>query len=120
MYPLVKELAGDGIPVTVTCRVLKLCRQQYYHWLDQPFTDAKLDDTYVANAVFDAHRDDPEFGYRFVADEVRAAGHTGVGDRTVWRICAENRWWCRFAKNKNRKKSFPAPVARPFGPNRSG
>ena len=24
MYPLVRELAADGIPVTVTCRVLKL------------------------------------------------------------------------------------------------
>jgi hypothetical protein len=24
MYPLVRELAGDGIPVTVTCRVLKI------------------------------------------------------------------------------------------------
>lgn len=26
-YPLVRELAADGIPVTVTCRVLKLARQ---------------------------------------------------------------------------------------------
>ena len=30
MYPLVRELAGDGIPVTVTCRVLKIARQPYY------------------------------------------------------------------------------------------
>ena len=28
------------------------------------------------NAVFDAHRDDPEFGYRFLADEVKDAGFT--------------------------------------------
>ena len=27
MYPLVTELAEAGIPVTVTCRVLKLSRQ---------------------------------------------------------------------------------------------
>ena len=27
MYPLVRELAGDGIPVTVSCRVLGLARQ---------------------------------------------------------------------------------------------
>ena len=26
MFPLVRELAVDGVPVTVTCRVLKLCR----------------------------------------------------------------------------------------------
>jgi len=30
MFPLVRELAVAGVPVTVTCRVLKLCRAQYY------------------------------------------------------------------------------------------
>lgn len=29
MYPLVRELAADGIPVAVTCRVLKIARQPY-------------------------------------------------------------------------------------------
>ena len=33
MYPLVRELAEDGIPVTVTCRVLKFSPQGYYRWL---------------------------------------------------------------------------------------
>jgi transposase InsO family protein len=70
----VKELAGDGVPVTVTCRVLKLARQPYYRWLDQPVTDATLEEVYRANALFDAHRNDPEFGYRFLADEARGAG----------------------------------------------
>jgi len=26
-YPLVRELAADGIPVALTCRVLKLARK---------------------------------------------------------------------------------------------
>ena len=30
MYPLVRELAVDGIPVTVTFRVLKFTRAPYY------------------------------------------------------------------------------------------
>ena len=30
MYPLVRELAVDGVPVTVTCRVLNIARQPYY------------------------------------------------------------------------------------------
>ena len=42
MYPLVRELAGDGIPVAVTCRVLKIARQPYYRWLASPVTDAEL------------------------------------------------------------------------------
>ncbi|GAA3787951.1 hypothetical protein HDA33_001208 [Micrococcus endophyticus] len=38
MYPLVKELATDGIPVVVSLRVLKLARQPYYRWLENPLT----------------------------------------------------------------------------------
>ncbi|MCB0995078.1 MAG: IS3 family transposase [Acidimicrobiales bacterium] len=102
MFPLVRELAVDGIPVTVTCRVLKLCRQQYYRWVACPVTDRELDEAYLANAIFDAHRDDPEFGYRFLADEVRDVGHT-VCDRTVWRRCNENGWWSRFGKKRSGK-----------------
>ncbi len=68
------ELAADGIPVAVTCRVLKLSRQPYYRWLVTPVTDAELVEAHRANALFDAHRDDPEFGYRFLADEARDAG----------------------------------------------
>lgn len=110
MYPLVRELAADGIPVTVTCRVLNIARQPYYRWLKCPVTDRELDEAYLANAIFDAHRDDPEFGYRFLADEARAAGHV-VCDRTVWRVCRDNRWWSVFGKPKNRKASKPGAPA---------
>jgi transposase InsO family protein len=103
MYPLVRELAADGIPVAVSCRVLGLARQPYYRWLRSPFTDAQLDEAWLANAIFDAHRDDPEFGYRFLADEVRQADHQ-VSDRVVWRICRDHAWWSRFGKPKTRGK----------------
>ena len=36
------ELAADGIPVAVTCRVLKLARQPYYRWLANPVTESEL------------------------------------------------------------------------------
>jgi putative transposase len=71
---------------------------------------AELDEAYVANAVFDAHRDDPEFGYRFLADEVRQAGHE-VCDRTVWRICRDNGWWSAFGKPRRRKGRRPGTPA---------
>jgi transposase InsO family protein len=104
MYPLVRELAGDGIPVTVTCRVLKIARQPYYRWLRQPVSDGRHAEAHLSNAIFDAHRDDPEFGYRFLADEVRQAGHS-VCDRTVWRICRDNGWWSVFGKPRTRRKT---------------
>ena len=71
MYPLIRELAADGIPVTVTCRVLKIARQPYCRWLVAPVIAAELVEAYRANALFDAPCDDPEFGYRFLADEAR-------------------------------------------------
>ena len=63
------ELAADGIPVAVTCRVLNIARQPYYRWRARPVTETELERAHWANALFDAHRDDPEFGYRFLADE---------------------------------------------------
>jgi hypothetical protein len=35
-------------------------------------SDATLAEAHLANAVFDAHRDDPELGYRFLADRDRS------------------------------------------------
>ena len=37
-YPLVRELAADGFPVTVTCRVLTFSTKNYYRWLRRPVT----------------------------------------------------------------------------------
>ncbi len=112
MYPLVSELAAEGIPVAVSCRVLGLARQPYYRWLDEPITDGQLEEAYLANAVFDAHRDDPEFGYRFLADEVRHHDeHAEVSDRVVWRICRDNQWWSRFGKPKRSKGAKPGTPA---------
>jgi transposase InsO family protein len=109
-YPLVRELADDGVPVTVTCRVLKIARQPYYRWLNERVTDAEWDEAHLANAIFDAHRDDPEFGYRFLTDEVRDAGFE-VCERTVWRVCRDNGWWSVFGKRKNRKSTKPGTPA---------
>ena len=74
-FPLVRDLAADEIPVAVTCRVLGFSRQAFYAWDKNPVSDRDLDDAYLTNAALDVHADDPEFGYRFVADELAAAGH---------------------------------------------
>jgi putative transposase len=108
MYPLVRELAEDGIPVAVTCRVLKIARQPYYRWLSNPVTDAELSAAYRANALFDAHRDDPEFGYRFLVDEARDAGEP-MAERTAWRICSDLGWWSAFGKKRGKNGKKPGP-----------
>ena len=103
-----KELAEDGIAVSVSCAVLKLARQPYYRWLAQPITASELIEAYRANALFDAHRDDPQFGHRLLADEARQVGEP-MCDRTAWRICQDNHWWSSFGKKRGQNSKKPGP-----------
>jgi hypothetical protein len=54
IHPLVRDGAGDGLPVTVTCRVLEIVRQPCDRWLDCPVTDAEFDEAWLTNTIFDA------------------------------------------------------------------
>jgi len=104
----VRELAAEGISVVLTCRVLKIARQVYYRWLAEPVTVAELDQAYRANALHDAHRDDPEFGYRYLHEEAVEAGQA-MAARTAWRICSDNGWWSAFAKRRSKNGKRPGP-----------
>jgi len=106
-YPLVRELADDGIPVTVTCRVLRFSTQGYYRWRKRPYCDRDYENAHLTNAALDAHADDPPFGYRFIADELERQGHQ-VSERRVWRLCSEQRIWSSFVK-KSRSGKKPGP-----------
>ena len=44
MYPLVLDLAADGVPVTVTCRVLGFSTQAFYKWHKAPLSQRDWDD----------------------------------------------------------------------------
>jgi hypothetical protein len=113
VQPLVRELAVDGTPVTVTSRVLDLARQPYYRWPANAVTEADWVQASRANALFDGHHDDREFGYRFLADEAREEGQA-MADRTVWRICSTNGWWSVFGNKRSRtgkKKRKPGTRA---------
>jgi len=102
----VNELAADEIPVAVTCRVLKLARQPYYHWRATPVIAAERVQAYRANALFDAHTDDPECGYRYLVEEARAAGKP-IAERTAWRIRSKHRLWSAFGKTRRGKNGKP-------------
>ena len=108
MYPLVRDLAAEGIPVVVTCRVLEFSPQAFYKWRANPISNRDLDDAYVVNELVDAHADDPEFGYRFLADELERAGHR-LNERRIWRLCRDNGIWSTTTK-KGRKGKVPGPA----------
>jgi hypothetical protein len=66
-----KVLTGPA-PTGMTCRVLGFSKQGFYKWRAQPITARDWDDTHLINAALDIHHDDPEYGYRYIADELAA------------------------------------------------
>ncbi len=107
MYPLVLDLAVDGIPVTVTCDVLGFSSQGFYKWRHQPVCDRDWDDARLVNKIIDIHADDPEFGYRFIADELEADGET-CSENRVHRLCRDHNIWSTTTK-KGRKGAGKTP-----------
>jgi transposase InsO family protein len=106
-YPLVQELAAEGFPVRLTCGVLGFSPQAFYKWWARPCSRRDHDDAYVTSALVDLHAEDPAFGYRFLADELAAAGHR-AGERRVWRLCSQQRLWSTITE-KGRKSKQPGP-----------
>jgi hypothetical protein len=97
--PLVLDLAADGIPVAVTCRVLGFSEQGFDAWKASPVTDRDWSDAHLINAAVDVHHDDPAFGYRFIADELEAQGFNACENR-VSRLCSAQQIWSIFAKKR--------------------
>lgn len=106
-FPLVRDLAAVGFPVRLTCGVLGFSAQAFYKWQSRPCSDRDWADAHVVNAIRDVHGDDPEFGYRFIADELERAGQV-TNERRVWRLCRENRIWSTTTK-KGRRSAAKTP-----------
>lgn len=92
MYPLVGDLAGDSIPVTVTCRVLGFSTQPFYKGRKLPVSQRDWDDVHLINDARQIHAADPAFGYRFIADELADHGIV-AGENRVARLCSQERIW---------------------------
>lgn len=90
MFPLVLDLAADGVPVAVTCRVLNFSKQAFYKWKSNPVSVRDWEEAHLINAAIDVHADDPAFGYRFIADELNAGDKTVASERRIWRLCSAN------------------------------
>jgi transposase InsO family protein len=109
-FPLVQDLAAEGFPVRLTCGVLGFSHQAFYKWQRQPCSARDYEDAHLVNAILDVHADDPEFGYRFISDELEQAGHV-ASERRIWRLCSEHRIWSTTTKQGRRhsgKRPGPA------------
>jgi putative transposase len=107
MMPLVRELAAEGFSVRLTCGLLGFSAQAFYKWQNDPVSQREWEDAHLVNAIRDVHADDPEFGYRFICDELERAGHR-ASERRVWRLCSEHKVWSTTTK-KGRKSTGKRP-----------
>src|SRR3954469_1473073 len=109
IYPLVQELAAEKIPIAVTCRVLGFTKQAFYKWQAAPVSQRDWDDAHLINAAIDIHHDDPEFGYRFITDELAEKGLVASRNR-VNRLRSQQRLWSVHAGKRglNRRPGPPA------------
>lgn len=75
----------------------------------QPGLQPDWDDAHLVNAIVDIHADDPEFGYRFIGDELERAGHQ-VGKGRVHQLCRQRRIWSTTTKKGRIGMGRPGPA----------
>ncbi|MEO6956554.1 MAG: IS3 family transposase [Antricoccus sp.] len=108
-YPLVGELAADGIAVALICRVLGFSTQAFYQWKKQPVRQRDWDDAHLINTALDIHQGAPEFGYRLLADELPAHGII-AGENRVQRLCSVQRIFSLHSKKRGLNRKAGPPV----------
>ncbi len=109
IYPLVRDLASDGVPVVVTCRVLRFSPQAFYKWRAAPVSSRDWSDAHLVDAAREIHADDPVFGYRFSADELREEHHIQASENRVARLCRQHGIASVLVKRKGRGRR-PGPA----------
>ena len=105
-FPLVRDLAAEGFPVRLTCGTLGFVHRPSTSGSPNPSAATGLDDAHLVNVIRDLHQDDPPFGYRFLADELKLPGHR-IGERRVQRLCREHQLWSTTTKKGNKVAGKP-------------
>src|SRR3954470_10164844 len=83
-------------------------KQAFYAWKADPVSQRDWDDAHLINAALDIHSDDPESGYRCIADELAGQGVV-AGRNRVNRLCTLQRVLSVHSRRRglNRKPGPP-------------
>ena len=87
IYPVVRELAADGIPVATACRVLQVSTSGFYDSLDREPSVRELADAALTATITAVHEASyGTYGARRVHAELRLGRNIRVGRKRVERL----------------------------------
>ena len=89
--------------------IAKRRAQGYYKWRANPVSQRDYDDAHVINQALDVHHDDPGFGYRFISDELAAAG-VKASENRIWRLCSMQKIFSAHSRKRGRSRKPGPPV----------
>lgn len=86
-FRLVRELAAEGVPAAVACRVLGVSESGYHAAKSRPPSARQLADAQLTATLHEIHRDSRgTYGVRRVHAELRLGRHLAVGHGRVERL----------------------------------
>ena len=87
IYPVVRELVDDGLPVATACRVLQVSTSGFYDWTSRGPSDRDLEQAQLMNLIHDAHAASyGTYGSRRVHAELVLGQHLSVSRGRVERL----------------------------------
>ena len=87
IFPVVRELAADGIPVATACRVLEVSTSGFYEWDSRPASDRAWDQAHLMHAIREVHAAScGTYGHRRVHAELVLGQHLSVSHGRVERL----------------------------------
>ena len=78
---------GEGIPIELGCRILKVSRAAYYEWLQGKPGKRLTENTEIAEKAAAIHEEHPEMGYRRLRDQLEHDHGIVISDKRMLRIC---------------------------------
>jgi putative transposase len=122
-FRLVRELAGDGIPVAVTCRVLGVSTSGFYEWRDRAPSARQTADRALTETIRQIHQmSRGSYGSPMVHKELRMGHGVRCSRKRIERLMRHACLHGNYRRKGHRTKPLPAThddlVARKFAVDR--
>lgn len=121
-FRLVRELAHDGLPVAVACRLVDVSTSGFYGWRGRPPSARERDDAELTATIAEIHAWSRSYGSPQIHQELRQGRGIRCGRKRVERLMRAACLQGSYRRKGHRRKPLPAThedlVARQFNVDR--